>query len=126
MRAVLRRCLEWGVLCGVALGLVVIATSGVLGGLFTSSADVAGLLPATLVVLGSSVPLCGVVFVLDGVLIGAGDARYLAITGLVNVAVFVPLAWAVLGWAPADADGLAWLMVAFAFGFIGNLPTLIS
>jgi putative MATE family efflux protein len=119
VRAVLRRCLEWGVLCGVALGVIVIATSGVLGALFTSSADVAGLLPATLVVLGLSVPLGGVVFVLDGVLIGAGDARYLALTGLTNVAAFVPMGWAVLAWAPADASGLAWLMVAFTFGYLG-------
>ncbi|WP_349903855.1 MATE family efflux transporter [Parafrigoribacterium humi] len=119
VRAVLRRCLEWGVLCGVALGIIVIATSDVLGGLFTSSPEVVNLLPATLVILGLSVPLGGVVFVLDGVLIGAGDARYLAITGVVNVAAFVPMALAVLAWAPADATGLAWLMVAFAFGYLG-------
>jgi putative MATE family efflux protein len=119
VRAVLRRCLEWGVLCGAALGLVVIAASGVLGSLFTSSADVAGLLPPTLVVLGLSVPLGGVVFVLDGVLIGAGDARYLAATGLVNLAVFAPFAVAVLLWAPPGPVGLALLMAAFAFAFLG-------
>jgi Flp pilus assembly protein protease CpaA len=53
------------------------------------------------------------------VLIGAGDARYLALTGLVNLAVFVPCAVAVLTWAPAGAAGLAWLMAAFAFGYLG-------
>jgi putative MATE family efflux protein len=119
VRAILRRCLEWGVLCGTALGVVVIALSGVLGFLFTSSADVAGILAPTLVVLGLSVPIGGIVFVLDGVLIGAGDARYLALTGLVNLAVFVPCAVAVLTWAPAGAAGLAWLMAAFAFGYLG-------
>jgi len=119
VRAVLRRCLEWGVLGGAALGLLVIGTSGVLGGVFTSATEVTELLPATLVVLGASVPLGGVVFVLDGVLIGAGDARYLALTGLANVAVFVPLALAVLIWAPSGAPGLALLMAAFAFGYLG-------
>ena len=119
VRAVLRRCLEWGVLSGVALGVIVIAVSGVLGGLFTSSTDVASLLPATLIVLGASVPLGGVVFVLDGVLIGAGDARYLALTGLVNLAAFVPLAIAVMVWAPSGATGLALLMAAFALGYLG-------
>jgi hypothetical protein len=29
------------------------------------------------------------------------------------------MALAVLAWAPADATGLAWLMVAFAFGYLG-------
>ena len=40
-------------------------------------------------------------------------------TGLVNVAVFIPLALAVGAWASSDAAGLAWLTAAFAFGYIG-------
>lgn len=125
VRAILRRCLEWGILCGIVIGIVLVGTSGVLGGLFTSSADVVALLPPTLVVLGLSVPLGGLVFVLDGVLIGAGDARYLALSGLLNVAVFASLALAALVWMPAgpagsaDAAGLARLMAAFAFGYLG-------
>ena len=126
VRQVLRRCLEWGIGGGVLLGLLVLATSGVLGGLFTSSSEVSDLLPPVLVVLGLSVPLGGLVFVLDGVLIGAGDARYLALTGLVNLAVFVPLAGAVLLWAPADAAGLTWLMASFSFGFLGARAVTLS
>ncbi|MGO4102669.1 MATE family efflux transporter [Leifsonia sp. YAF41] len=119
VRAVLRRCLEWGIAGGAVLGLVVIAVSGILGSLFTSSAEVAALLPPTLIVLGLSVPLCGLVFVLDGVLIGAGDARYLALTGILNFAAFVPLALLVRAWAPPGALGLALLMAAFVFGYLG-------
>ena len=126
VRQVLRRCLEWGVLGGTALGLLVISTSGLLGQLFTNSAAVTELLPATLVVLGLSMPLGGVVFVLDGVLIGAGDARYLALTGLVNLAVFVPLALGVLWFAPAGAVGLAMLMAAFALGYLGARAVTLS
>jgi Na+-driven multidrug efflux pump len=66
------------------------------------------------------------VFVLDGVLIGAGDARYLALTGLVNLAVFVPLAAAVLFWAPTGATGLALLMAAFALGYLGARAVTLS
>jgi len=119
VHAVLRRCLEWGIAGGAVLGLVVIAVSGILGSLFTSSAEVAALLPPTLIVLGLSVPLCGLVFVLDGVLIGAGDARYLALTGILNFAAFVPLALLVRAWAPPGALGLALLMAAFVFGYLG-------
>ena len=119
VRAVLRRTLEWGVLCGAALGLIVIATSGVLGWLFTTAPDVVAIIQPSLIVLGLSVPLGGVVFVLDGVLIGAGDARYLALTGLVNFAVFVPFAVAIVLWAPGGAPGLALLMLAFMFGYLG-------
>lgn len=118
VRRVLRRCVEWGIGSGAAIGALLIALAWVLPGLFTSSAEVAALLPPALVVLGLSAPLGGLVFVLDGVLIGAGDARYLAWTGLVNLAVFVPLALGVASVAPPGAAGPAWLMAAFAIGYL--------
>lgn len=119
VRAILRRCLEWGVLCGIVLAVLVIATSAVLPRVFTSAESVTSLLTPTLIVLGASVPLGAVVFVLDGVLIGAGDARYLALSGLTNLAAFVPLAGAVLLWAPPGSAGLALLMAAFSLGYLG-------
>ncbi|WP_426517763.1 MATE family efflux transporter [Diaminobutyricibacter sp. McL0618] len=119
VRAVLVRCIQWGVLCGVVLGALVVVTSPFAAALFTTDPAVAALLPVALVIVGAGAPLGGFVFVLDGVLIGAGDARYLALTGLVNVAVFIPLALAVGAWATSDAAGLAWLTAAFAFGYIG-------
>ncbi|WP_136708381.1 MATE family efflux transporter [Agromyces sp. H66] len=126
VRAVLRRCLQWGAASGAVLGALVVATAWVLPAVFTSSADVAALLPPALVVLGLSAPLGGVVFVLDGVLIGAGDARYLAWTGLVNLAVFVPLALWVVAVAPAGAAGPAWLMAAFALGYLAARAATLS
>ncbi|GAA4068078.1 MATE family efflux transporter [Agromyces indicus] len=104
VRAVLRRCLEWGVGAGLVLGALLVAGAWALPVLFTSSAEVRDLLPLSLVVLGVSTPLAGVVFVLDGVLIGAGDARYLAWTGLVNLAAYAPIAFAVVWWATGGAD----------------------
>ncbi|MFD4422383.1 MATE family efflux transporter [Agromyces sp. NPDC058484] len=122
VRAVLRRCVQWGVGSGAVLGALVIATAWVLPAVFTSSASVAALLPPSLVLLGLSAPLGGLVFVLDGVLIGAGDARYLAWTGLVNLAAFVPLALGTVRWADAaglaGAAALAWLTASFAIGYL--------
>lgn len=126
VRAVLKRCLQWGVGGGAVVGAVVIATAWVLPALFTSSVEVQSLLPPALVVLGLSAPLGGLVFVLDGVLIGAGDARYLAWTGLVNLAVFVPLAFAVVAVAPPGAAGPAWLMAAFAIGYLAARAVTLS
>ncbi|GAA1516576.1 putative MATE family efflux protein [Agromyces terreus] len=130
VRAVLRRCVQWGVWSGVALGLLVISTAWVLPGLFTSSAEVAALLPPSLVVLGLSAPLGGLVFVLDGVLIGAGDARYLAWTGLVNLAVFVPLALGTVWGSDAaglpSAASLALLTGAFAIGYLAARAVTLS
>lgn len=119
VRAVLRRCLEWGVGAGVLLGVVTVALSPFAAGLFTTDPTVATLLAPALAIIGIGAPLGGYVFVLDGVLIGAGDARYLALTGLLNVAAFAPMAGAVLLWGGHDASGLAWLAAAFAFGYLG-------
>ena len=56
-------------------------------------------------VLAAGQPIAGYVFVLDGVLIGAGDARYLALAGLVNLAVYAPVLWAL---AQIATGGLGW------------------
>ena len=119
VRAVLRRCVQWGIGAGAVLGLVTIALSPIAAGLFTSDASVAALLPLSLAIVGAGAPLGGYVFVLDGVLIGAGDARYLALTGVLNVAAFVPLAVAAAAWGGHGAAGLAALTAAFAFGYLG-------
>ncbi|AGW40375.1 DNA-damage-inducible protein F [Leifsonia xyli subsp. cynodontis DSM 46306] len=119
VRAVLRRCIQWGVGSGAVLGVVTIGLSPVAAGLFTSDASVAALLPAALAIIGLSAPLGGYVFVLDGVLIGAGDTRYLALTGLLNVVAFAPLAVVAIARGDHDAGGLAALTAAFAFGYLG-------
>jgi putative MATE family efflux protein len=129
VRRVLRRCLTWGIGAGAALGAVLVVLSPFAGFAFTSDPAVTALLPAALLIIGVGTPLSGYVFVLDGVLIGAGDARYLALTGLANLAIFVPFALAVramastgsasAGVAGVGVAGLAWLTAAFAFGYIG-------
>jgi putative MATE family efflux protein len=128
VRAVLRRCLQWGLAAGAVLGAAIVALAWVLPGLFTSSAEVAALLPPALVALGLSAPLAGVVFVLDGVLIGAGDARYLAWTGLVNLAVYVPIALGVMAWSGAlpASVALALVTAGFAIGYLAARAVTLS
>ncbi|MBF4461030.1 MATE family efflux transporter [Rathayibacter sp. VKM Ac-2878] len=116
-RAVTKRCVTWGIGAGIVLGAVVTGLSGVLPLVFTSDPEVVRLLPPTLAVVGLTAPLGGFVFVLDGVLIGAGDGRYLALSGLVNLAIFAPLALAA-PLAPPEWRLLA-LWLTFAVGFLG-------
>ena len=106
-RAVTQRMERWGWLSGVVTGLGLAAVSPVLGRLFTSDDVVLDLLVPVLLVAALAQPLAGIVFVLDGVLIGAGDAVYLAWAQLVTLAVFAPAAWLV------GDNGLAWLWGAF-------------
>ena len=117
-RAVLRRTLAWGVAAGLMLGVVVAAGGGALAPLFSTDPAVRAAVTGSLVVVAASLPLAGWVFVLDGVLIGAGDGRYLAGAGMVTLAGYVPLALAVRAWAPAGGAGLGWLWAAFAGGFM--------
>jgi putative MATE family efflux protein len=119
VRAVTRRLVELGVGGGALLGVAVAVLSPVLGPLFTPDPGVhAALLPA-LLVLALGIPLAGFVFVLDGVLIGAGDARYLAWTGVVNLALYAPLLALVVSAALAPTAELFWLQAAFSLGYLG-------
>jgi len=120
-RAVTRRMTGWGLVAGVVTGLLLAAASPVLGSLFTDDPQVRDALLPVLLVAAVFQPVAGVVFVLDGVLIGAGDGRYLARGGLVVLAVFAPLALAAPHLAAPGhrGTGLVWLWGAFGTGFIG-------
>ncbi|WP_448236110.1 MATE family efflux transporter [Microbacterium paulum] len=125
VRRVLGRTVAWGAWFGVLVGGLIAALSGVIGLVFTGSRDVAALVQPALLVLAVAQPVCGVVFVLDGVLMGAGDARYLAIAGGLNLVPYVPALVAVWIAHPTGAEGLAWLATCF-FGvyMLARLGTL--
>jgi putative MATE family efflux protein len=117
-RAVLRRTLQWGTATGAALGVVVAGGAWLLPAAFSADAGVRSAVTTGLLVAALFLPVAGWVFVLDGVLIGAGDGRYLAAAGLVTLVAYAPAAWAVGTWAPAGAAGLGWLWAAFAGVFM--------
>ena len=110
---VLSRTVAWGLWFGVAVGALVAAASGVLGLVFTGDPAIAALIQPALLVLAVAQPLASFVFVLDGVLIGAGDAKYLAIAGLLNLVPYLPALVLVALFAGGGATGLAWLAGAF-------------
>ncbi|MGV8858884.1 MATE family efflux transporter [Rhodoglobus sp.] len=118
-RAITRRLIELGIFSGVVLGIVILAMSPWLGFVFSSDSEVRTGLAALLPVLALGIPVAGYVFVLDGVLIGAGDARYLALTGLINLAVYLPLLWWVSLAELTAAPALVSLWFAFGLGYIG-------
>ncbi|HEY0889516.1 MAG TPA: MATE family efflux transporter [Nocardioides sp.] len=90
-RAVTARMVWWGVVAGVVTGLLLASASPFLGAIFTEDPAVRDLLVPVLLVAALGQPVCGVVFVLDGVLIGAGDGRYLAWGGIVTLLVYTPV-----------------------------------
>lgn len=114
-RQVTRRMVRWGVLSGIVTGLLLAAASPLLGPLFSDDPQVQGQLVPVLLVAALAQPLAGVVFVLDGVLIGAGDGAYLARAGTLVLLAHAPavLLVAQLG------GGLVGVWVAFSFVFMG-------
>ncbi len=109
-REVTRRMVRWGAIGGVVSGLLLAAASPLLGPLFSGDDRVHDLLVPVLLVAALGQPIAGVVFVLDGVLIGAGDGTYLAWAGLVVLAVYAPVVLAV-----GELDGgvvLVWVALS--------------
>jgi Na+-driven multidrug efflux pump len=84
----------------------VLATHSVLPGLFTSDPAVQSALAACLIVVALSQPISGFVFVLDGVLIGAGDGRWLALAQVVLLALYLPLILTVRASGPSLLTGV--------------------
>jgi putative MATE family efflux protein len=87
-RAATRLMIWWGAGCGLVFGALLLAARPWLPGLFDAAPAVTHLLLVVLFVVVVQQPVAGVVFVLDGVLIGAGDQNYLAVAGLITTAVF--------------------------------------
>jgi putative MATE family efflux protein len=119
-RQATRRMIAWGAAYGALFSIVLLAIRPALPSLFGVTPDVRRLLLAVLLVVIVQQPAAGVVFVLDGVLIGAGDQDYLAVAGLVTLAVFWAAAWAVL----ASGSGLVALWLAYSAWMAARFATL--
>lgn len=112
--AITRRLVVLGLASGTGLGLLTAAIAPLLGPVFTGDAAIRSALAAVVLVMALGVPLAGFVFVLDGVLIGAGDARYLALSGIANLAAYAPLLAIAAG-----TGSVLWLWASFGIGYIG-------
>lgn len=92
---------RYGLALGIALGLVFTAAEPILPQLFTSDDAVLAQIPHAWWFFVALQPVAGVVFALDGVLLGAGDAAFLRSATLISALLgFLPVVWAsfVFGW----------------------------
>jgi putative MATE family efflux protein len=121
-RAATRRVIAWGAGYGALFSVVLLAIRPMLPGLFGVSPEVRGLLLSVLLVVIVQQPAAGVVFVLDGVLIGAGDQDYLAVAGLVTLVVFA----AAVTIVTRTGGGLVALWIAYAAWMVARLVTLTA
>ncbi|MEV5317635.1 MATE family efflux transporter [Streptomyces sp. NPDC052687] len=119
-RDVCRRMVQWGIAVGFLLGLLVIVSGPLFLPLFTSDSAVKDAALPALLVVALSQPVSGVVFVLDGVLMGAGDGPYLAWAMVLTLAVFTPVALLV----PSLGGGLTALWLAMTLMMTVRMLTL--
>jgi len=117
---------RWGIISGFTLGIVLLLLRTVLPHLFTRDPAVQTAIAAALIIVALSQPLSGYVFVIDGVLIGAGDGSWLARAMLANLMAYLPLILGVHlmgdwlledGSARATGNAVMWLWLAFT-GFM--------
>ncbi|MFB6593804.1 MATE family efflux transporter [Streptomyces diastaticus] len=97
-QAVCRRMVEWGIGSGIVLGVLVVVSRPLFIPLFTSDSAVHDAALPALLVVACCQPLSGIVYVLDGVLMGAGDGPYLAWAMLLTLAIFTPFALLIPAW----------------------------
>ena len=114
-RAVARQVTRYGLILGLLFAAVFAALAGVLPPVFTPDAAVLAVVPIAWWFFVALQPIAGVVFAIDGVLLGAGDAAFLRTSTLLAAVLgFLPLIWASLGfgWGLAGIwTGLALFML---------------
>ena len=103
-RAAAGRMIAWSVALGAAFGVVLLALGDVVPRLFTGDGAVVERADEIWWLFAAMMPLNGAVFALDGILIGAGDTRFLMWGMLAASAVYIPVAllalandWGILG-----------------------------
>ena len=104
-RATARKVALWGLGTGLVVAAVLLALRGLLLPLFTGDPAVLGQAEVVWWFLAGMQPLAGVVFALDGVLMGAGDVGYLrtvtigsAVVGFLPLSLLSgPLSWGLAG-----------------------------
>ena len=120
-RAAGRRMIEWGLASGLVATVVLLAARPWLPLVFSSDEAVLSLVGFLMLHLAFLQPVNGVVFALDGVLIGAGDMRFLAVAMAGAAAVFIPLAM----WVMAADAGIGWLWGAMWALMVARLIALL-
>jgi putative MATE family efflux protein len=119
-RAAGRRMLWLGFYAGVIVGAIVIALRTVLPHVFSDDPQVLALATFLLWYVAVLQPVNGVVFVLDGILIGAGDLRYMAWAMVAASAVFAAVGACVV----VLGLGIGWLWAAIGAWMIARLVGL--
>ncbi|MFK5688167.1 MATE family efflux transporter [Ornithinimicrobium sp. LYQ92] len=115
---------RWSIWFGGGLTLLIVALHQVVPLGFSQDPEVRAALAAALLVVAVGQPIAGIAFILDGVLIGAGDTRWLAWAQIAATLAYLPMVLAVYASGVVGTAGLVWLWVAFT-GFMAVRAALM-
>ena len=117
-------CAQVGALSSVIVGILMISAGWLCSPLFSPNAEVQLLVSIGMTILGIFLPLSGFMWALDGVLIGAGDHKYLAkscsITAVVYLIVISAVCVANVALFAGDITKTISLWVALNAVYIGG------
>ncbi len=105
-RRVGERVLVLSVVVGIGVSAAVVITAPLLARVFSADPAVVSRTTAGLVVLGLMLVPGAVAFALDGVLIGAGDVRFLGRAMVIALAIYLPFAALPLAWPALGIVGV--------------------
>lgn len=128
LRTLVRTMTLWGAGAASVLGVAVALLSRWIPLAFGTDPAMHQAATRALVVIGLLMPIAGVVFLLDGVLIGASEGKYLALMGVVTLGAYLPALWVIRSHLPHNStlplsaadqtQALMWLWIAFAGWFM--------
>jgi len=119
-RAVSQRMIVLAVGAGVSFSVVLFALAGPIASIFSADPEVTSLASFVLIWVAITQPIGGHVFALDGILIGAGDLKYLGRAMWVATVVFAVCVTAVI----VGELGIGWLWAGLLIFMITRSITL--
>jgi putative MATE family efflux protein len=117
-RAAAQRIIGWSVVVGALFAVVLLALGGLIPRAFTDDPAVVEQAHKVWPLFAAMMPANGAVFALDGILIGAGDTRFLMWGMLASAAVYIPIALLALA--------LDWGIVGVWCGLLGLIAMRLA
>jgi Na+-driven multidrug efflux pump len=117
VRVVARRLCLAGLIAGLGAGVVVAALAWVFPALFSDVAAVRAAARLPLLMCAAGLPVAGVAFLTDGLLVGAERGGYLAVASAATLAAYLPA----LAWAAHSGTGpsrLVWVWLAYGVWYM--------
>lgn len=109
----------WGSICGIIIGLVIMAGANYIPNLFSLAEETRWITVLSLIIMALLQPLAGLVYLVDGILIGAGKNWELAKGYGLVLLFYAPIVYLSTWWIDNNIYGLLLVWAMYGIGFFG-------